>query len=357
MVLFCPILFSILEKQRGRKLMHLPLLSIIIPVFNAEETIGRAIKSVLNQPMINFELILINDGSSDNSLAEMNQFAANPRVRVITIKNSGVSYARNLGIEHSKGEYITFLDADDYYIENSLAEILTELDEHTQLMIFGYNINYENKKMISCLPGKSFRSTSKKEFRSYAVMLLQNEIMNAPWNKIYLSSYIKDNNFKFSLDLDIGEDLLFNLAVIKEAEIVNVCNKAIVQYSVKKNEGLVAKFRRNRFELRYSLILVMKQQLNEWGILRENEAIIDRMLVRDIMAYFMDFFKKNCEFSYKEKLEMIKEILGRREIKERLGKKHVPDLTTRLLELILRTNNSRFILLSAKILNIRRVMR
>lgn len=338
--------------------MDLPLLSIIIPVFNAEATIGRAIKSMLNQPSVNFELLLINDGSKDNSLEVMNQFAAvDSRIRVFNIENSGVSQARNQGIQHSKGKFITFLDADDYYIENALAGVLSELDEHTQLLIFGYNIEYENKKTISCQPDQSLHFTKKDEFRNYAIELIKNEMMNAPWNKIYSASYLKNNNFQFSPGLDIGEDLQFNLSVIKEAEFVNVSNKTIVQYTVKKDAGLVARFRRNRFELRYRLIEEIKQQLNDWGMLPENEAMIDRMLVRDIMAYFMDFYKKNCEFSYKEKLEMINEILGRNEIKERLAKSHYRDLSTRLLELILRTNNSRFILMFAKILTIKRVMR
>ena len=85
--------------------------------------------------------------------------------------------------------------------------------------------------------------------------------------------------------------------------------------------------------------------------------MIDRMLVRDIMAFFMDFYKKNCPLSYDEKLKLISVILMRKEIKEIINKSTYNDFSTRLIEKVLKTNNSRFILLFAKIINIKRVLR
>nr|WP_263325068.1 glycosyltransferase family 2 protein [Neobacillus sp. Marseille-Q6967] len=339
--------------------MGVPLISIIIPVFNAEKTIGRAINSILCQNSLDFELLLINDGSHDNSLQIMGNFKErDSRIQVFNIANSGVSFARNYGIKHAQGKYITFLDADDYYVEKAIEKIQSELNEETQLVIFGYNVEYENKFSRSTRPfGQSLQFSNKKDFREYSVSLIRNEMINAPWNKIYLTSYLKEKQILFLPELNIGEDLKFNLAVIRDVKYVKIFNEALVNYTVKKGEGLVSRFRPNRFELRYSLLLELKELLTYWGILQKNQAMIDRFLIRDIMAFFMDFYKSNCKFSYSEKLQLIEEILCRKDIKEILSKSNYDDLSTKLLELILRTNNCRFILLSAKILNIKRALR
>jgi glycosyltransferase involved in cell wall biosynthesis len=348
-----------LQKQRGKKLMDLPYISIIIPVYNAEKTIERAINSILGQNFLDFEVLLINDGSNDRGLQIMEEYAdADSRIRLFNISNSGVSYARNYGINYARGKYTTFLDADDYYVERALEKIISEIDDETQLMIFGYNVEYENKYSNCLLPNNQILQFSDKvRFRNFVVSLIRNEMINAPWNKIYLTSYLKMKKILFPPDLNIGEDLKFNLSVIRDIHNVKIFNQALVNYTVKKGEGLVSRFRPNRFEIRYKIFMEIKELLSYWGKLPENEVMIDRMLIKDIMAFFMDLYKKNCEFSYNEKLELIREILCRKNIKEILNKNQFEDLPTRVIEVILRTNNSRFILFSAKILNIKRVVR
>ncbi|MEH7254168.1 glycosyltransferase family 2 protein, partial [Neobacillus niacini] len=254
--------------------MDVPLISIIIPVYNAEKTIGRAINSILSQTSLDFELLLINDGSKDNSLQVMEKFKnRDSRIRVFNITNSGVSFARNHGIKHAKGKYTTFLDADDYYVEKGLEKILSEIDDGTQLIIFSYNVEYDNKLSPSALPySKSLQFSNKKDFREYAVSLIRNEMINAPWNKIYLTSYLKEKQILFPPDLDIGEDLKFNLAVIRDVKYVKIFNEALVNYTVKRGEGLVSRFRPNRFELRFSLLMELKELLMYWGILQNNQA-------------------------------------------------------------------------------------
>ncbi|WP_342432780.1 glycosyltransferase family 2 protein [Neobacillus sp. FSL H8-0543] len=339
--------------------MDSPLISIIVPVYNAEKTISRAIDSILSHTSLEFELLLVNDGSNDNSLQIMRLYAdADSRIRVFDLPNSGVSFARNYGINHARGKYTTFLDADDYYVEMAIEKIISELDSEIQLVIFGYNVEYENKYSNCLLPNdQNLQFSNKGKFRKFVIPLIRNEMINAPWNKIYLTSYLKEYNLLFPPDINIGEDLKFNLSVIRDIQDVKILNRALVNYTVKKGEGLVSRFRPNRFELRFTLIMELKELLSYWGVIRENQAMIDRMLIRDIMAYFMDFYKSNCKFSHKEKLKLINEILCRHEIKEILTNNHYDDLSTKVLEFILNTKNSRFILLSAKILNIKRALR
>ena len=94
--------------------------SIIVPVYNAEKAIGKCIESILSQEFTDFELLLINDGSKDNSGAVLDEYAAkDSRIRVIHKTNSGVSATRNLGLKEAKGDYIQFLDADDWMTSDS----------------------------------------------------------------------------------------------------------------------------------------------------------------------------------------------------------------------------------------------
>jgi glycosyltransferase involved in cell wall biosynthesis len=339
--------------------MDVPLISIIIPVYNAEKTIKRAIRSIRKQSVPNFELLLINDGSTDNSLEIMRYFEErDTRIMVYDIPNSGVSRARNVGIEHVRGKYTTFLDADDYYVENAFENVISHINDQTELVIFGYNIEYENSGSKCILPSnKDLQFSRKIAFRNYAVSLIENEMINAPWNKVYLTSYLKERQILFSDEFDIGEDLLFNLTFIRDVQHVRVINKALVHYTVKKGEGLVSRFRPNRFDLRFRIIMDISELLKYWGTLLENRVMIDRLVIRDIMAFFMDFYKKNCKFSNDEKLQIINEILSRKEINEVLGQNNVEDFSTKLLELLLKTKNSRFILFAAKIFNIKRVFR
>ncbi|CEG28650.1 glycosyltransferase family 2 protein [Bacillus sp. B-jedd] len=339
--------------------MGTPLLSIVIPVYNAQETISRAIGSILSQDFKDVEIIVINDGSNDRSLEFCENIARNePGIRLFSIENSGVSYARNVGIEQAKGKYITFLDADDYYAEMALEQVAANLSPDTEMMIFGYNVDFENKYTDCLLPSEQvFTFHDQHRFREYAVSLIRNEMINAPWNKVYLTSYLKEKEIMFPADLNIGEDLKFNLSVIRDIEHVKILNMALVNYCVKKGEGLVSRFRLNRFDVRYALLMEIRNLLSYWGLLKENQAMIDRFLIRDIMAYFMDFYKMNCDLTYKKKLEIIKELLSRDNIKKSLNNSQFEDFSTRIIELILKTNNTRFILFTAKILNIKRVAR
>ena len=337
--------------------MEVPFLSIVIPVYNAEYSISRTISSIVSQDYHNIEIIIINDGSTDQSFEICQKIALKEqRIKLFSIQNSGVSYARNVGIEQAKGKYITFLDADDYYCNDFLKVITSELEINTQLIIYGYNVVRDGRSIPFTIPLEEARQFSNKsELREVAISLIENEMLNAPWNKIYLTSYIKDKKVMFPTNIDIGEDLAFNLLVIKDISFVKVCNQSLVNYVVKNGEGLVSKFRPDRLMIRLSLLNQIKDILEYWGMLDQNKSMLDRMILRDFMACFMDLYKKTCKLSYKEKLEFIKDIVGREE--KNIKKCSAPDLLTFFLKIIMNTKNSVVILLFAKIMSLKRGFR
>lgn len=168
-----------------------PKVSIIIPIFNAERFITRCINSILNQNFKNFELLLIDDGSTDNSADICNNFSKiDTRVKVFHKINGGVGSARNLGLKHANGEYIFFIDSDDFILENSLSFFL-ELDSaQNDLYMFKTSI-FKNETII----GNKY---SEKKVK------LKNEV----WNYIFKKEIIDENSIEF-IDVKYGEDYNF----------------------------------------------------------------------------------------------------------------------------------------------------
>lgn len=125
----------------------MPFFSVIIPLYNKENFIENTINSVLNQSFIDFELIIINDGSTDNSEAKIMQFK-DARIRYYVKENEGVSIARNLGITTAQAEYITFIDADDYWYPNFLQEMFDTINRFSEQKVFSAAKEIETKKNI-----------------------------------------------------------------------------------------------------------------------------------------------------------------------------------------------------------------
>ena len=127
----------------------MPLISVIMPVYNTSQYLRRSIESVLNQTFKDFELICINDGSTDNSLQILEEYATtDSRIKIINQENSGAGYSRNVGISRSTGKYLAFLDADDWYDENFLFDVYKAATENNADVVEttkSYNVYTNNE--------------------------------------------------------------------------------------------------------------------------------------------------------------------------------------------------------------------
>lgn len=186
------------------------MVSIIIPFYNAEVSIGDCIRSILSQKYKEYEIILIDDCSTDNSYLICKKYAeCDSRIKLIRLrKNSGVSVARNKGLENSLGEYITFVDADDTIHPLYLAEMVLQLErEKTDIVVCG-NFECEGGRNIDVSPveGKSVIISEKE-----AIIKLFNNggVQPVVWAKLFKKMIITDNQLKFSEDIAISEDIKF----------------------------------------------------------------------------------------------------------------------------------------------------
>lgn len=202
-------------------------ISVIVPIYNCEEYIERCLQSIINQTYKNLEIILINDGSTDGSIKICEKYKQSDyRIKLINQKNSGVSVARNNGIEISTGEYITFVDSDDY-IDSKMYEELINNIENCDIAVCKY-VSIKNEIMISQHCNYNKKIINKKDI---IPLFLQGDVLTAHlWNKLYkrdLFDGIKFNNYNMLEDLDVMYRILDkcqNIAYIEKEYYYYVYN-------------------------------------------------------------------------------------------------------------------------------------
>lgn len=187
------------------------LISIIVPVFNSEKYIDRCLNSIVSQKYSNIEIILVDDGSTDNSLNKLKEFAkVDNRIKIFHHENSGVSYTRNVGINNSNGKYIMFVDSDDLVDENMVSDLLGLYDSDVDLVISGMIMKDSEDNLID----KYLMPNCKIKFSNLISNINKNIpliCICGPCCKLYKASIIKDNDIRFDYDLTMGEDTDFNI--------------------------------------------------------------------------------------------------------------------------------------------------
>lgn len=201
-----------------------PLISIIVPVFNKENYLRKCLDSILNQDYQNFELIVINDGSTDSSKIICEEYAANTdKIILVHKENGGVSSARNIGLQKAKGEWITFVDGDDYISKNYLNVVLDK--EDSDFLIVDINrvknekverkLHFENEKLDLSSFLQKF-----KVYPNYAEL----------GSKFMKRSIIENKKLSFYSNLSYGEDTLFNLKYLQHCRYIALSNHSIYFY-------------------------------------------------------------------------------------------------------------------------------
>ena len=207
-------------------------ISIIVPIYNASKYLKKCLDSLVNQTKKELEFILINDGSTDDSESIIKSYN-DSRIKYFKRSNHGIGKTRNFGINKSTGKYIMFLDSDDY-LEVNACEVLYKKIEKEKLDVVVcdfYRVDSNSKEVEKII---SFKNTSLKDNPN---LLLH--INLAPWNKIYRSALLKDNNIKFIEDLKYEDAPFVALSLLKSKRIGKV-DKSLINYTIhEKSETTV----------------------------------------------------------------------------------------------------------------------
>lgn len=183
-----------------------PLISIIIPIYNSEKTLHRCVDSILNQTFTDWELLLIDDGSKDKSGEICNEYATKDcRIKFFHKDNGGVSTARNIGLDNVEGEFVTFIDSDDWVNKKYLEHLVGHVEDDVDLVISYaefYN-DYGVRKEV--YPAKIVTDNN------FESIFIENDMHwhTSPWSKLYRMDVIRKNNLRFCEGMHIGEDALF----------------------------------------------------------------------------------------------------------------------------------------------------
>lgn len=212
-----------------------PLVSIVIPVYNVEKYLRQCLDSVVNQTYGNLEIVCVNDGSPDKSLDILREYEQkDQRVKVIDIENHGLSGARNVGTDQCSGDYLFYIDSDDWIDLNTVeASMCAAQENDADLVLWNYMKEYDSYSQSVVVFKKKayYYGNEYKQLYKRLVGLTGNQLrhpeqcdsISTAWGKLYRMSVIKDHNIQFVDTKIIGtEDLLFN------AEVFKYCNSAVV---------------------------------------------------------------------------------------------------------------------------------
>lgn len=205
-----------------------PLISIVIPVYNSEKTLHRCIASALSQDYGNFEVVLIDDGSVDQSGVICDNYSLEDnRIQTLHQSNHGVSYSRNTGIKAAKGDYLFFLDSDDWLLGNTLSTYVNALDTYTcDAVIGGLTVHESNKKPYS----DSFDTDRSFDSDLWETMCRDNRRFGYAGGKMIRSSIVKNNGILFNTNMNSQEDVDFFLSVYEHCGRVCAIRFAGYQY-------------------------------------------------------------------------------------------------------------------------------
>lgn len=202
-------------------------ISIIVPVYNAEKQIKKCIESLISQTYYDIEIILVDDGSKDSSLAICDDFAVlDNRVRVFHKANGGVSSARNYGLAEAKAKYIQFVDSDDHLEPDACKKLLEEIEyAKTELVVCGYFKHTPNETRSIIYKGKTYDEFVDLE-RDF-INLYPKLFFNYIWNKLYIREKI---TFRFDEEVSYGEDFIFNMNYLKNINRISVIEAPLYHY-------------------------------------------------------------------------------------------------------------------------------
>src|SRR5699024_2863417 len=316
------------------------LVSVIIPDYNAEKYLSECNESILKQTYTNFELILINDGTTDESGHICDTYRAkDERVIVNHQKNQGVSLSRNKGIHIATGDFIQFVDADDTIEYQMIEKLIQSFNKETDLVISGFKkiSQRNNKKHISEHLPKLIGKHSLENFLINFPEEFKNNIINSPCNKLYNNNIMKNNNIYFQNDISNGEDLIFNLTYISECNYVFLLNESLYNYNFLHNSTSLTKgYKGDYFNNRKIVYNHLESFLYSNGVKKEIRSnFLNDVFMRYLKSSINNIFKQNANLTKKERKERLLLIMNDEFVVEKLQKINTKSFPEKLMKILI----------------------
>lgn len=273
--------------------------SFVMPVYNVEEHLKNAVDSVLSQDYNNFEIILVDDASPDNCPGICDEYAAKyENVRCVHHShNQGLSAARNTGLSYVSGDYVTFMDSDDYIDSDLLKKTNASLQENfADCVIFGMREEYFNKenvlsKVYELKYGEEKRIFNQTDVRKEIIHLEEKTFLGYAWNKFYKTDIIKENNLLFE-NVTLIEDIVFNLRFVDNISSLNILNIAPYHYMKRIDGSLTNKFVNDYYFLHRRRVHEVLSLYQKWDMCTDE---IRHALGNIYARYIYSALQRNCD--------------------------------------------------------------
>lgn len=281
-----------------------PKISVIIPIYNAEKYIDKCIESVVAQTIKDLEIVLIDDESTDKSGQKCDEWAKKDfRIKVLHIKNLGVSNARNVGIREAKGEFIMFVDSDDWIKETMLETLLAKIDNQKTDVVFCDYINVLGNEEINCEKVIDYSVYNDAEVS----VVIQNmfgggKFFSSIWRGIYRRKLIEEKNIRF-MKIKFAEDMLFNLEYLLNSSSVEIIEDKLYYYRENQFSAL-QRLKNNLYEMQklpYEIFELLKKykSIERYKNELENEIVLAINRTFDIEYKYTNFVRNIKEFREK----------------------------------------------------------
>lgn len=312
----------------------MPKISVIIPVYNVSDYLSKCLDSILNQSLKDIEIICVNDGSSDNSLEILKDYEKkDKRIIVIDKENEGSGVARNAGLAIAKGEYVYFVDGDDWIEENALEKMLKKAEDlNTDMLIFGGLSYYESCRQKNGNEFASDKQVSKKSYEScyngkkggysadklpqkyinkvFSAKDIKKDIFKFPstaWTKLYKRSFLEKNNIKFQ-PIKVGQDQLPFFHSMITAERIALLPENLYCYRKNRKGAVTASKKKKNFSPIY-VFYGIEELLKNTGLIEDYKYVfINKYFAKATswLAKFDNDLKKGYFDEYSKLLEHIK---------------------------------------------------
>lgn len=293
----------------------MPKFSVISPVYNTAAYLDKFIQSVMDQTFPDWELILVDDGSSDNSLEICRSAAAkDSRVVALTQKNQGSGFARNKGIEAATGEYLLFFDSDDWVDEKAL-EVLSELlKTKTDLLIFGaheVSVDADGEAHVTMgrIP-KPVTLRTEQECRAAFGELIFNSILNPPWNKVYSRALVEQHHIRFA-DTRRAQDAFFNMDYFCHVQELRAVDNVLYYYREIVQANVWKKYPKEMYQIDIRYNERVRELLIRFGSYDgDNRTKADAWFLNSVARAASLYRNPRWKLSSREKYDYVHEIIS-----------------------------------------------
>ena len=299
--------------------MNNPKVSVVVPVYNVEKYLKRCLNSLVNQTLKDIEIVIIDDGSTDNSPNICDEYAKqDQRIKVIHKDNQGLGFARNTGLKEVSGEYVGFVDSDDFVEVDTYEKLYTLAKKENVDMItcnyFSFNSTNKEKQRVCTISDNKI--VLGEDLKKLACQLVgkdprknEDDIGMSVWKNLYSTKFLKENNYNFCSEREfVSEDAIFDLSVVTNMNKVLLITDSFYSYCVNGSLTLSSTFRESKFEEYKKLYLKEAQLLEKYNYYESGKYYIATTFLGNIRAHIKQLVRS--ELSKKEQLDLISNIVN-----------------------------------------------